>query len=290
MKGFESFLGQLVETTARVVARAAVSEGRRQPLPWVVDLFFLALVRELEEAGLPRRVVADMLGISRRTLQRRVVAAEEGVRVRRRSVWMRVYDAVETEPVGLEQLPLRVRAVERKTLASVVQDMCGAGWLRDRNGRLEVVPRTSLAAEQVAELALHLQRVGVAFSVASLAAEYGVDAAVVEMALAEHPAFHWRADETNQWLALEQVVVGVGRFLEARLRGEETWSSGGAWTIFLTDKSPEAEGRLRELVATSIEQLQAGAAAEATPGMPFDPARDRRWSALVLEAVDPRPG
>ena len=58
-----------------MTAHLANEKGVRRPINWVGDIFFLGVVDELERQGVPKKVAADLLGMSLRTYQRRIAQA-----------------------------------------------------------------------------------------------------------------------------------------------------------------------------------------------------------------------
>lgn len=55
----------------RLVANVAARDGQRRNVGWAVDTFFAGIVDELDAQHIPKKVAANMFGMSHRTYQRR---------------------------------------------------------------------------------------------------------------------------------------------------------------------------------------------------------------------------
>lgn len=135
-KQLASFTEDIARGAGRLVARAAISGEERRPIHWVQEVFLLGIVDELEESGVSRKVAADMLGVTRRTLSRQVSAARSAAELREGSTWTRVLESISDGPIRREELLGRFRGVESRTLASILRDMVECDVIEEENGVL----------------------------------------------------------------------------------------------------------------------------------------------------------
>ena len=115
-----------------------------------VDRNIGRVLAALETRGVPKRVAADMLGVSRRTLQRRLQAARLAAEADGHTSWSRVYRWVlENGPVGASDVkPLARHAPDVR--ASLIHDLIETGWLRVERDRLVAEEASTLGVNGLA--------------------------------------------------------------------------------------------------------------------------------------------
>ncbi len=82
----------IVRQTTVLIAQLSTTAGIRAPLAHIADQVFLDLVKEIENQGVGKKVVADMFGLALRTYQKKVRRLTESVTVRDRTLWEAVLD------------------------------------------------------------------------------------------------------------------------------------------------------------------------------------------------------
>lgn len=281
--GFEAFVGRLCSLAGRGVGLAAAQGGRRRSIGWATDAFLLGLLDGLEEAEVPARVAADMLGISRRTLQRQRSAARERAQGRNRSIWSRIYDVVRSEHPTAAELEARIVGVEPAVVASVLRDMIHAGWIEERGDLLAARAPEDLSVDQIRELLFTLRRNGfVVPTPAELVSDYGLHSDRARQVLEQPLPFDWDGDEpANRWYALEHVMKHIEQFLVARLQDESS-TRGGVWVLRVSGRDPSVETRLRQEFTVVRERLGNLARELASPGILWGD-EERSWAVTLLE-------
>lgn len=289
MRGLDTFLVEVVSSTGRLVARAAIAGGRREPLGWTQDLFLLSMADELEARGVPRAVAADMLGMSRRTLIRRLGSAKTTLSSRPLTLWSRVRRALKVDS-GLDlpslEAQFRGSAMEVGTLA---RDMLAAGWATERNGRIRAHPDEEIEVSQVVDLlrAWSGQAAAEDLEAAAVAERFDLPLKLVERALAHlDPTLAFKQSASNRWMALKMAFEATQRFFFAKIDGREDAARGGAWAVRVDHLPEEVPGRLRAQVETARQGVST-VVAEVAARKPYDLGPQHRlWTAVLLETLD----
>ena len=111
-----------------LIAQIATHSGMRVPLARVADEVFSNLVRQLQEQGVPQKVIADMFGLALRGYQTRVRRLEEQLEEEERTLWMRVLDRVEQDgPICRTDLQASFADADDATLRAVLRDLQETG-------------------------------------------------------------------------------------------------------------------------------------------------------------------
>lgn len=273
--------------SAQVIARVATHNGQRQSLGWVQDAFVLELVDALEEQGVPRRVTADMLGMSRRTLQRRIQAVRSGAEAHGLTSWSRVHRLVsEAGPITMVDLVDRVPGVPADVVASLVHDMLRTGWLQERRDRFIARPPSTLDIEAIA-LLLHLRRdAGEPLpEVDELAETLGLstERAIEVLNLAHGSRERIVEDPQNRWAMLRTILSFIEAFLLSRLDDRTDLSDYNAWVVSLEDRPPGTEAILRETLDRATETVRDSMRPSVRPNT-ASPS-ERRWVSLIFDCV-----
>lgn len=124
----ELLIHAIVRQTTILIAQLATSGGVRAPLAHVANQVFLDLVRELERQGVSRKVSADMFGLGLRTYQRKIQRFAESTTDRGRSLWVAIFDYVQsTGTVRRSDVLLHFAGDDEVQVRSVLHDLCESG-------------------------------------------------------------------------------------------------------------------------------------------------------------------
>lgn len=124
----ELLIHAIVRQTTILIGQLATSGGARAPLAQVATQVFLDLVRELERQGVSRKVSADMFGLGLRTYQRKIQRLAESSTDRGRSLWIAVFDYIQSRGATVRADVLLHFANDDETLVrSVLYDLCESG-------------------------------------------------------------------------------------------------------------------------------------------------------------------
>lgn len=291
MKDWIGPLGRYAETvareTGRLLATLATTEGARRRVDWLLDTMFLGMVDELEARGVPRRVAADMLGMSHRTLQRRYSAAAANAQLRGRSVWVTVVDLLREGPCSRELLLARCGPVPPVVIASVLHDMLQSGWIAQEDDRLTLIvqPGGEITPELLADYIDVRRRVAPSCTAPEVAAELGVELARVEAAWARSDALLRRVDGDSRWLVMQRCVEAITELLQGTAddpnapRHSATW-----WRVRLDDKPAALQAQLRDHLRVMNRGLKELLAHDATQA--DDEEGARFWTFVAFQTVD----
>jgi len=127
----------LVDTLARqamvMIARIAVSGGKRVPLSHLADHSFFELCTALQRSGLSQQVIADMFGITLRAYQYKMRRLAEGSTSRRRSLWQAIMRHLQQTPNPTRGQILQQFAREDSAIvAAVLRDLTASGIVTAR--------------------------------------------------------------------------------------------------------------------------------------------------------------
>ncbi len=153
-------IDDLVRQTTVLIARLSTSAGIRAPLAHLADQVFVDLSRELENAGVRRKVVADMFGLALRSYQLKVQRLTEGG-APQVSLWQSVHALLEQGSRSKQELVLSLKTAEPKDLSTVLNDLVGSGLAyKSGRGALAVFGLTTDAErERFSRAARHQSRV-----------------------------------------------------------------------------------------------------------------------------------
>ena len=253
-----SFVGLVVRSAGKIVARASTVDGARKPLSWVLDEFFLGITDELEELGVSRRIAAGMFGVSRRTYLRQVHAAQAGVDAMGESLWWSVLRVLRSEPMSREDVMARFSRHPPELLGAILFDMLGTHMLEDRDGLLVATDEVDAwSDERLLNFINLLDAEGGVPAASELAATLGVDVERVEHVLdlprdllpvvnAEHEAL---------WGMLGMLVEHTYMAVMRELSGESVDSY--VYRIRITESGQRHIPRLQEIVANGRERIWA---------------------------------
>ncbi|HLV68616.1 MAG TPA: hypothetical protein VKY73_22520 [Polyangiaceae bacterium] len=148
----ELLIHAIVRQTTILIGQLATAGGTRAPLAQVATQVFLDLVRELERQGVSRKVSADMFGMGLRTYQRKIQRLTESTTDRGRSLWVAVFDYVESRGVATRaEVLLHFARDDEAQVRSVLYDLCESGLL-SVSGTGPAIEYRPTSEEQLAEL------------------------------------------------------------------------------------------------------------------------------------------
>ncbi|MFO7177430.1 MAG: hypothetical protein DIU78_001910 [Pseudomonadota bacterium] len=126
----ELLIQAIVRQTTILIGQLATAGGTRAPLAQVANQVFLDLVRELERQGVSRKVSADMFGMGLRTYQRKIQRLTESTTDKGRSLWVAVFDYVQSRGVATRaEVLLHFSRDDEAQVRSVLYDLCESGLL-----------------------------------------------------------------------------------------------------------------------------------------------------------------
>lgn len=115
--------------TTVLIAQLSAAAGIRAPLAHLADEVFLSLSKELEEQGVPRKIVADMFGLALRTYQRRVQRLEGCATDKSTTLWQAVNEYLEENgQLTRKQIFERFRHDDPEAVGAVLADLVQSGF------------------------------------------------------------------------------------------------------------------------------------------------------------------
>jgi hypothetical protein len=107
----------------------------RSPLSHIADEVFVSLVRELENQGLGKKVIADMFGLALRSYRQKVQRLSESITSRGVSLWGAVHGFLaERDSATRVEILSHFKHDEEATLRSILNDLVESGLVL-RSGR-----------------------------------------------------------------------------------------------------------------------------------------------------------
>ena len=124
----------IMRQTTVLIAQLTATAGVRVPLAHLADEVFLSLSGELEDQGVPRKVIADMFGLALRSYQRRVQRMRESATDHGLTLWQAVFDHLqERQQLTRMNLLDRFDKDDPQAIAAVLNDLVTTG-LASRSG------------------------------------------------------------------------------------------------------------------------------------------------------------
>jgi hypothetical protein len=127
----------IVRQTMVLIARLSTVDGVRSPLSHVANEVFVGLVRELENQGVGKKVIADMFGLALRSYRQKVQRLSESVTTRGVTLWGAVHAFLaERDSASRAELLAHFKHDEESTVRSILNDLVESGLvLRSGRGR-----------------------------------------------------------------------------------------------------------------------------------------------------------
>lgn len=142
----------IVRQTTVLIARLSTVEGTRSPLAHVANEVFVGLVRELENQGLGKKVIADMFGLALRSYRQKVQRLGESATTRGVTLWSAVLSYVGNHAsVSRSELLERFRYDDEISVRGIVNDLVESGLLV-RSGRGDDTSYRVPSAEELEDL------------------------------------------------------------------------------------------------------------------------------------------
>ena len=143
----------VVRQTMLLIAQLATQSGSRTPLAHVANQVFLDLVRELQNAGLGQKIIADMFGMALRTYHERVRRLSESATDRGRTLWEAVLGLLQEKGSLTRAAVLkRFRRDDPLVVRSVLNDLVDSG-LVFRSGKGDRTMYRAAEPDQLAHAA-----------------------------------------------------------------------------------------------------------------------------------------
>jgi hypothetical protein len=217
------------------------------------------MVDELAERGVPRRVAADMFGMSHRTLQRRYSAAVDALEVSGRSVWTTIVELLRDGSLSREEVTGRLQHVPPVVVSSVLNNMLESGWLAENKGRLELV--ASLEREWTDESLHHYvdvrRRAEPGVLIDTVADDLGLTVERLDGVWELSDNVIVRVKGANAWMAMERAFARTIKLLQATAdMPEDSPHSATTWRVRLDDKPEEFREELRDFIHKVTEMVE----------------------------------
>ena len=137
-----------------LIAQLSTADGVRSPLSHIADEVFVGLVRELENQGLGKKVIADMFGLALRSYRQKVQRLRESVTTRGVSLWGAVHAFLaERDSAGRAEIFAHFKHDEESTVRSILNDLVESG-LVCRSGRGKDTTYRVATSEELEELGI----------------------------------------------------------------------------------------------------------------------------------------
>jgi hypothetical protein len=144
----------MVRQTMVLIAQLSTVDGVRSPLSHIADHVFVNLVRELEQQGLGKKVVADMFGLALRSYRQKVQRLNESVTSRGVTLWEAVHAFLtEREAVTRAEILRHFERDDEPTVRSILIDLVDSG-LVSRTGRGKESKYRVATAEELEEIGM----------------------------------------------------------------------------------------------------------------------------------------
>jgi hypothetical protein len=147
----------IVRQTTVLIARLSTLEGTRSPLAHVANEVFVGLVRELENQGLGKKVIADMFGLALRSYRQKVQRLGESETTKGVTLWSAVLGFVGGRvSVTRSELLERFRNDDEISVRGIVNDLVESGLLI-RSGRGEDTSYRVPSPEELEDLGASIE-------------------------------------------------------------------------------------------------------------------------------------
>lgn len=118
----------IVRQTTVLIAQLATHGGARAPLAHVANQVFVDLAHNLHEAGISRKVGADMFGLALRTYQRKVQRLQESRTFRGRSLWQAILSKLRPDrAISQADVLTLFQADDPEVVRAVLNDLSESG-------------------------------------------------------------------------------------------------------------------------------------------------------------------
>jgi hypothetical protein len=142
----------VVRQTMVLIAQLSTADGARSPLSHVAGDVFMGLVRELEQQGVGKKVIADMFGIALRSYQQKVQRLSESATRRGVTLWSAVHSFLtESGEATREEVLQHFAHDEEPKVRSILSDLVESG-LVCRRGRGQDTRYRLATAEELEQL------------------------------------------------------------------------------------------------------------------------------------------
>ena len=130
----------IVSQLTVLIAQLATRSGMRPPLARVADEMFQSLVAELQEQGVPQRVIADMFGLALRGYQTRVRRLEQREDEELFTLSMSLLRDIQSlSPVSRDTLETQYPLVPEATFRSTLRDLVDSGRVKLEGSRAKPI-------------------------------------------------------------------------------------------------------------------------------------------------------
>jgi hypothetical protein len=141
----------IVRQTTVLIAQLSTAEGARSPLAHLANEVFIGIVRELEEQGLGKKVIADMFGLALRSYRQKVQRLEESRSTRGVTLWTAIQEFLaQRQWVGRAELFAHFRYDEEASVRGILRDLVESGFVV-RSGKAEETQYRVASAEELLE-------------------------------------------------------------------------------------------------------------------------------------------
>jgi len=148
----QTLIDAIVRQTTVLIARLSTLDGARSPLAHVANEVFVGIVKELEQQGLGKKVIADMFGLALRSYRQKIQRLGESATTRGVTLWTAVHDHLaERGPASRNELLTRFQYDEETQVRGILNDLVESG-LVVRSGRGEETSYRVATDEELQDL------------------------------------------------------------------------------------------------------------------------------------------
>ncbi len=138
----------VVRQTMILIAQLSTADGVRSPLSHVADEVFVSLVRELENQGLGKKVIADMFGLALRSYQQKVQRLGESATKRGVTLWGAIHTYLaECSSATRTEVLEHFKHDEEQKVRSILNDLVETGLVCKSGRGVETRYRVATAEE-----------------------------------------------------------------------------------------------------------------------------------------------
>jgi hypothetical protein len=124
-------IDSILRQTTVLIARLSTASGLRAPLAHITSQLFLDLVRELEQQGLGRKVIADMFGLALRSYQQKVQRLRDAASDRSATLWEAVLGYLrEEQTASRAQVLARFAREDGAMVRGVLSDLVASSLVQ----------------------------------------------------------------------------------------------------------------------------------------------------------------
>lgn len=124
----QMLIDAIVRQTTVLIARLSTAEGVRSPLAHVANEVFIGLVRELEQQGLGKKVIADMFGLALRSYRQKVQRLGESATTGGVTLWAAIHEFLNSrDSATRDEILARFKNDDEISIRGILNDLVQSG-------------------------------------------------------------------------------------------------------------------------------------------------------------------